>query len=106
LVCRKIFNAQASAVGTVDPSQFKWLSGRNFLTSYVNKEGYGIQFCQICGSTLCTTYNGNIFQVTLGCLNGNPDIVIDKHIHVGSKAKWEIIPEDVTKFQEGPPKID
>jgi len=96
--CRKIFNSQASAVGAVKPSEFKWVSGEDLLTSFVNKEGYGIQFCKICGSTLCTIHNGNIYQVTLGCVNGNPDIVIDKHIHVGSKAKWEVIPKNATQF--------
>jgi len=101
--CRKIFNAQASAVGEVKPNEFKWLSGENLLTSYVNKEGWGVQFCKICGSTLCTIHNGNIYQVTLGCVNGNIDITIDKHIHVESKAKWEILPKNVTQLPKNPP---
>jgi hypothetical protein len=100
--CRKAFNAQASASAFVEPSEFKWLSGESLLTSYVGEHGYGLQFCKTCGSTVCTILNGEVFQITLGCVNGSPDIEIGQHIYVGSKASWEIIPEGVVQFQEGP----
>ena len=100
--CRKAFNAQASASASVESSEFSWLSGESLLTSYVGEHGYGLQFCKICGSTLCTTYNGKVLQVTLGCVNGSPSIDIGQHIFVGSKASWEVIPEGTIQFQEGP----
>ena len=100
--CRKAFNAQASVSAIVDASEFKWLSGESSLTSYVGEHGYGLQFCKTCGSTVCTIFNGEVFQVTLGCVNGSPNIEIGQHIYVGSKASWEIIPDGVVQFQEGP----
>ena len=100
--CRKAFNAQASANAAVEPEQFKWLRGEALLTSYVGKHGYGMQFCKICGSTLCTLYEGKVVQVSLGCVNGEPDIEIGQHIFVGSKASWEVMPEGVNQFQAGP----
>ena len=100
--CRKAFNAQASASAIVDASEFKWLSGESSLTSYVGEHGYGLQFCKTCGSTVCTIFNGEVFQVILGCVNGFPNIEIGLHIYVGSKASWEIIPDGVVQFQEGP----
>jgi len=102
--CRKAFNAQASAAALVDPSEFKWLLGEDLLTSYVGEHNYGLQFCQSCGSTLCTIYNGKIFQVTLGCVNGDPDVEIGQHIFVGSKASWEVLPEGINQYQDWPPK--
>ncbi len=99
--CRKAFNAQASAAAFVEPSEFKWLSGEEQLTSYISQQGFGLQFCQTCGSTLTTVYQGKVFQVTLGCINGDPEIEIGQHIYVGSKAKWEIMPEGVVQFTEG-----
>ena len=102
--CRKAFNAQASAVAFVDPKEFKWLSGESLLTSFVGAHGYGLQFCKVCGSTLATVHNGEILQVTLGCVNGEPDIEIGQHIFVGSKANWEVMPDVVTRFEEGPPE--
>jgi hypothetical protein len=102
--CRKAFSAQASAYALVDPSKFKWLSGKDILTSYIGSHGFGLQFCSQCGSTLCGILNGVVHGVTLSCVNGDPEIEIGKHIYVVSKAKWEIIPEGVPQFNEAAPE--
>ncbi len=102
--CRKAFNSQASAYALVNPDEFRWLSGEDQLTSYVSEHGFGLQFCGRCGSTLCGTYDGTVHGVTLGCINGDPDIVIGRHTFVGSKASWEVIPDGVSTFEEGSPE--
>lgn len=99
--CRKAFSSQASASALVEPQDFKWLSGEDLLTSYVGKHDFGIQFCNLCGSTLCSIFNDTIHGITLGCVNGDPEIDIGMHIYVGSKAKWEVIPEGVPQYKEG-----
>lgn len=99
--CRKAFSAQASAYALIEPEGFSWLAGEKLLTSYVGKHGFGLQFCSKCGSTLCGIYNGAIHGITLGCLNGDPQIEIGRHIYVGSKASWEVIPQGVLQFDEG-----
>ncbi|MCJ8312237.1 MAG: GFA family protein [Saccharospirillaceae bacterium] len=99
--CRKAFSAQASAYALVEPHEFKWLTGELELTSYVGTHGFGLQFCSKCGSTLCGIYNGLIHGVTLGCVNGDPEIEIGKHIYVGSKASWEVMPKGVVTFEKG-----
>jgi len=101
--CRKAFNAQASAYALVNPDEFNWLSGKALLTSYVGAHGFGLQFCSKCGSTLCGIFNGEVHGVTLGCVNGDPEIEIGQHIYVDSKASWEIMPEGVTQYSEGAP---
>ncbi|SEQ58215.1 Uncharacterized conserved protein [Amphritea atlantica] len=101
--CRKVFSSQASAYALVDPKEFEWLSGEDLLISYVDEQGFGFQFCSKCGSTLCGLFNGTVHGVTLGCINGDPKVVIARHIFVGSKASWEIIPEGVLQYQEGVP---
>jgi len=103
-MCRKAFSSQASAFARINPDDFSWLSGENLLSSYESKSGAGLQFCSKCGSTLCGTNKGNVMGVTLGCVEGNPKIEIGKHIFVGSKATWEVIPEGVTQYEERPPK--
>lgn len=95
--CRKAFSAQASAYALVEPDEFKWLSGQSLLTSYVGEHGFGLQFCSQCGSTLCGIYNGFVHGVTLGCINGDPQVEIGRHIFVGSKAAWEVMPEGVVQ---------
>jgi len=101
--CRKAFSSQASAYALVNPQEFKWLSGESLLTSCVNKDGFGFKFCSKCGSTLCGVVNKIIHGVTLGCVNGDPEIELDRHIYVGSKASWEIIPEGVPQYQKDGP---
>ena len=91
--CRKAFSSQASAYALVEPDEFKWLDGESLLTDYVNQYGFGLQFCKNCGSTLTGIYQGVVNGVTLGCVDGDPKIEIGRHIYVGSKASWEVIPD-------------
>lgn len=100
--CRKAFSSQASAYALVDSDEFSWVAGKELLTSYVGEHRFGLQFCSKCGSTLCGIYDGVVHGVTLGCVNGDPEITIGKHIFVGSKAVWEVLPDGVTMYQEGP----
>ena len=101
--CRKAFSAQASAYALVEKGGFEWVSGEHLLTSYVGKEGFGLQFCSRCGSTLVGIYKGSVHGVSLGCLNEDPQIEIGKHIFVGSKAAWEVMPENITQFPGAAP---
>jgi len=101
--CRKVFSSQASAYALINSSEFSWTSGREFLTSYVGEGGFGFQFCRQCGSTLCGIYQNKVHGITLGCLNEDPEIEIGRHIFVGSKAAWEVIPEGVTQYDKHPP---
>ena len=103
-MCRKAFSAQASAYAQVEPEEFLWLSGEKLLTSYESNNGAGLLFCSICGSTLCGTFDGKVHGVTLGCVEGEPEIELGMHIFVGSKASWEIIPEGVPQYESWPPK--
>lgn len=102
--CRKAFSAQASAYALVNPDEFRWIRGADRLSTFESEKGFGLQFCSQCGSTLCGIYNHKVHGVTLGCLNDNPNIEIGRHIFVGSKASWEVMPEGVRKYQEHGPE--
>ena len=101
--CRKAFSAQASAYALVKPGEFSWLRGENLLTSYIGEQGFGLQFCSKCGSTLVGVYQEEVHGVTLGCINGDPNIKLSRHIYVDSKASWELIPDGVPQFKEQAP---
>lgn len=100
--CRKAFSGQASAYALVDPQAFQWLSGEDSLSTYSSQAGFGIGFCSLCGSTLCGVFQGEIHGLTLGCVNGDPEVEIGMHIYVGSKAAWEVLPQSINAFDEGP----
>ncbi len=102
-MCRKAFSSPASAYAVVESDSFEWLCGEDLLTSYYSKDGAGLQFCSLCGSTLCGIVNGKAHGVTLGCVDGDPQVSIDMHIFVASKAAWDVIPEGVPQFDEWPP---
>lgn len=101
--CRKAFSSQASAYALVHDSEFAWVTGESLLSSYVGEQGFGLQFCSKCGSTLCGIYQDSVHGVALGCVNGDPQIEIGRHIYVGSKAKWEVIPAGLVTYEEGAP---
>ena len=100
--CRKAFSSQASAYALVKPAEFTWTTGEDLLTSYIGEHGAALRFCSRCGSTLCGLFDGQVHGVTLGCVNGDPEIEIARHIFVGSKAAWEVLPQGVVTFEEGP----
>ena len=101
--CRKAFSAQASAYALVKAPEFSWTKGEQLLTTFVDENQCGYQFCSLCGSTLCGIVGGTIHGVTLGCVNGDPDIKLNRHIYVGSKAGWEIIPKGVPQYRQAAP---
>lgn len=104
--CGKAFSAQASAYALVNPEDFSWVSGKELLSSYIGKHGFGLQFCSQCGSTLCGIFKQEIHGITLGCVNGDPKIEIGMHIFVDSKAVWETLPQGVTQYSKAPPTKD
>lgn len=101
--CRKAFSSQASSYALVEPGTFTWTRGRDVLTTYESEPGFGLAFCSRCGSTLCGLHNDQVHGITLGCLNDDPGIEIERHIFVASKASWEVIPDSVVQYAEGSP---
>ena len=102
--CRKAFSAQASAYALVEPREFSWTAGEDQLTSYIGAHGAGKQFCRICGSMLVGIVQGRVHGVALGCVNGDPDVRLERHIFVGSKAAWEDIADGIPQYDERPPE--
>lgn len=100
--CRKAFSAQSSAYADLGGASLTWIEGEALLTHYPTHEPFGLAFCSRCGSTLCGTVKREVHGVTLGCVDGDPGVVIQKHTFVGSKAPWERIPEGVEAYVEGP----
>lgn len=100
--CRKAFSGAGSAMSRVDPAAFAWTRGETLLRTYVNRDGIGLGFCGTCGTTLCGLSNGEVMGVTLGSLNGDPEVTIGQHIFVDSKAAWDEIGGNAPQFGAWP----
>ena len=99
--CRKVFGGASSAFAEIgDSSEFRWTAGEDKVHQYTSEKDWGLGFCSVCGSTLCGLYQGKVMGVTLGTVNGDPGIEIEKHIFVGSKATWDHIGGPARQFEE------
>ena len=84
----------------VETEAFHWTRGQEFLQTYESKKGPGIGFCKVCGTTLVGLYFGDVKGISLGTLNDDPEVVIGRHIFVGSKAVWDEIRDDLPQYDE------
>lgn len=99
--CRKAFSGAGSAYAEVaDPGTFVWRQGQDLLSTYNTHEPWGMQFCSRCGTTLCGVHGDAVHGVTLGSVDGDPGVEIEKHIFVGSKAPWDHIGGEAPQFTE------
>lgn len=102
--CRKVFGGAASAFAEItDSSKFQWVAGEVNVKQYSSEKGWGLGFCGVCGSALCGLYHGDVMGITLGTVDGDPGIEIEKHIFVGSKAPWDHIGGSTEQFEEWGP---
>ena len=102
--CRKAFGTAGSAVAFINPGDFVWIKGEDNLTLYQPKPNLGVRFCKSCGSKICVEFQGQIAGIPLGSLIQDPQIKLDEHIFVGSKASWDDIGGDVPQFDGHPPE--
>ena len=98
--CRKAFSSASSAFAEIaDSSKFRWSAGENNIQQYSSEKGWGLGFCSICGSTICGLYQGSVMGITLGSVNGDPGVEIERHIFVDSKAPWDHIGGSANQFE-------
>jgi hypothetical protein len=100
--CRKAFSGASSAYAEVQPGSFSWKSGEQNLTRYSSNDNWGLVFCRRCGSALAGMLHDDVHGITLGTVDGDPEVQIKMHIHVASKAPWDHIGGDAPQFMEGP----
>jgi len=101
--CRKAFSGAGSAYAEVEPGSLRWITGLERLVRYESTPGWGLSFCGVCGTTLCGTHEGEVHGVTLGSVDGDPGVQIEKHLFVASKAPWDHIGGSAPQFDGAPP---
>tara|TARA_R110002072_G_scaffold43340_20_gene121897 strand:+ start:1187 stop:1588 length:402 start_codon:yes stop_codon:yes gene_type:complete len=100
--CRKAFGGASSAAALVGEGHFSWLQGEQGVREFQCESGFKRRFCPDCGSILpqfLAEYQ--LYWIPVGLLDSDPGIPLKQHIHVDSKAEWEILDADTRQFGEG-----
>lgn len=101
-MCRRSHGAAFVTWALINPDQFRWVSGVEFVERYESSPGNERCFCKKCGSRLVVTNSGKVGEVALGTVDGDPGMRPREHIFVGSKAPWYEITDTLPQFEEWP----
>lgn len=104
-MCRRLSGAAFGTYARVNPTDFRWVSGAEYVAVYESSPGGGRCFCQKCGSTLGAKLRGKVSYITLGTVDGEPGVRPEAHVFVGSKATWYEITDGIPQFEEWPTQI-
>ena len=104
-ICRKSHGAAFATWAHVNPDQFRWTAGMEFVARYESSPGKVRCFCKKCGSPLGLSDSGKITEVVLAAVDGDPGVRPGEHIFVGSKAPWYEIVDTLPQYEEWPPEM-
>lgn len=88
---------------------FQLLHGAELVAVYAPPEGDTVKaFCSVCGSSLFGRHwpDGDVLAIRLGAFDGNAGISPQFHQWVGTKAPWEILPDDGLPRYDGAAPAD
>ena len=106
--CRRHSGAAFGTQGRVRRRDFTLLSGRDHVRCYRPAGGMAKAFCDVCGSSLFGGEwpDGAEVSIRLGSVDGDPGIRPQHHTHVGSRAPWIEILDDLPQYEGAlPPSL-
>ena len=100
--CRKQFGGASSAAAIAHEEGFTWIQGKELRSNYHPPESeYKTYFCSNCGSLVpLHLKDKGLYFVPMGLVDSDPGIPLTRHIHLDSKASWEIL-DDCTERLDG-----
>ncbi len=100
--CRKAFGGASSAAALVPEANFTWISGAESVREYQTESGFKRRFCPQCGSILPQALPEHaLVWVPAGLFDVDPGIPLKQHIHVESKAAWEVLDATTKQLPQG-----
>lgn len=100
--CRRATGAAFKSFAGIERSRFEVQAGEKELLIYGDAKSHD-SHCGTCGGFLYSVVrNGQYVHVNLGSLADSPSIRPTAHIHVGSKATWHTITDDLPQHDELP----
>jgi hypothetical protein len=105
-MCRKSHGAAFATWGIIEPDQFMWTFGEEFVQKYQSSPERQRCFCRKCGSPLVSMHSGTVGEVVVGTLDNDPGTRPREHIFVRSKAPWYEITDALPQSEEWPPGLE
>ncbi|HEY6132091.1 MAG TPA: GFA family protein [Halioglobus sp.] len=102
-ICRKSHGAAFATWTFFAPDQFRWTSGVELIERYASSPGNERCFCSRCGSPLAVSHEGEIREVVLASIDGDPGVRPAEHIFTGFKAPWYDITDTLPQHRDWPP---
>ena len=100
--CRKSFGGASSAVTFVQASDFEWLSGEGEVARFALDAGYARHFCKTCGAVVPLHIpSHSLYWVPAGLFDSDPEVILGRHVHVASRAPWEVLDGQTEALEEG-----
>jgi len=102
-LCRKQGGSTSNTGTVVAAENFRWLSGKENISTFVKPTGFRSDFCSTCGSTVPNPLrNTPYIWVPSGMLEGTEELEIAVHLYVGSRAAWDKAPLTGQLFETMP----
>ena len=100
--CRKAFGGASSAAVLVSQDAFRWTQGEEGIVTFEESSTFQRRFCPRCGSILPQQLpDYGTCWVPAGLLDADPGLTLTHHIHVDSKASWEVLDDQAKRRGEG-----
>jgi hypothetical protein len=91
-LCRRQSGSSSNAAAIIPTKKFRWLSGVEFISSWVKDTGFRSDFCSRCGSPVPNPLrNMPYVWVPAGLLENRGELEIVAHLCVTSRAHWDSI---------------
>ena len=102
-LCRKQGGAASNTAAIVANEQFHWISGQAHISSWVKETGFRSDFCSHCGSPVPNPLGAKPYHwVPAGLLDGEHSLKVGAHLHVSSKASWDVIASPGIQYETMP----
>jgi len=98
--CRRLQGAPYVSFAEVGEAQITWKSGRDELKVYASSPKNERFFCPNCGAHIMviSQEEPGVTYLTMGCVEGNPELPAGYHQFVESKAPWVEIGDHQPQF--------
>ncbi|MBI3546408.1 MAG: GFA family protein [Gammaproteobacteria bacterium] len=102
-LCRKQGGSASNTSFIIEAKNLRWVCGQEYISSYVKDTGFRSDFCAKCGSPVPNPLrNMPYVWVPAGLLDDADQLKIVAHLHVGSRASWDTISAQGTRYDTMP----